>query len=193
MPANIAALNRYKREQHGHENNLRALDPPSTNRRPYNTLKIHIQKLFDGGETYELSVEGVVKAMLSQLGMSSQTGTLVVIKVQRIDAFASEVSDVQSAHRPIIEASFSSIVPQLGDLYSTQTHVHYPVLKALSDVGSSTKPARVSYTYPLSMRDTPLNPKSNFNLGSFYTNANELDVYVHVLWSTADVAPPIED
>lgn len=188
----VAALNRYKREQHGHANNLRALDPVKTNKRPFNTLKIHIYKESDeASSSFTLAVSDVVKAMLTQLGMAVQTGSIAVIKLQRIDVFAS--GDYSGTYtRPTVTAQFSSLVPQLGDPATAgNAIVHYPVIKDLSDVGSRSKPARVSYTYPLAMRDTPLNMNSNYTLGSFFSNTKDVDVYIHVHWSTTDVAAAV--
>jgi len=191
VPA-LAALNRYKREQHGHVNNLRALDPSMTNKRPFNTLKIHIYKESDeASSSFTITVADVVKAMLTQMGMAVQTGSIAVVKLQRIDVFASDTgSNVYK--RPTVSLQLSSIVPQLGDPATAgNAIVHYPILKDLSDVGSRSKPARVSYTYPLSMRDTPLNLNSNFTLGSVFSNTTDVDVFIHVQWSTTDVAAAV--
>lgn len=190
----VAALNRYKREQHGHVNNLRALDPSMTNKRPFNTLKVHIYKESDeSSSSFTITVADVVKAMLTQLGMAVQTGSLAVVKLQRMDVFAADSTSGSGQYiRPTVSVQLSSIVPQLGDPATAgNAIVHYPVLKDMSDVGSRSKPARVSYTYPLSMRDTPLNMNSNFTLGSVFSNTRDVDVFVHVQWSTTDVATAV--
>lgn len=187
----MTALNRYKREQHGHANELRAPDPSKVNRRPFNTIKLHFVKETDQvGIAFAITVQDVVKVLLNQLGMATQTGSLVTVKIQRIDAFATSAAG--DTLRPSITMQLSSLVPQLYDPATAgNAVVHYPIIKDLTDTGSVSHPARVSYTYPLSQRDMPLTQNSDFTVGTFSANTRDSDVFFHVQWSTTDVAAPV--
>lgn len=188
-----AALGRYKREQHGYENKLQAIDPPAVNKRPYNTVKLHFIKETDQvGIAFSFTVNDIVNLLLSQLGLQTQTSAIVVVKLQRVDAWATSAAG--DGLRPAVTADISSLVPQLGDPATPgNAIVHYPVLKKLTDTGSVSHPARVSYTWPLSQRNIPLSKNSNFTVVTFASNVRETDVFFHVHWSTADVSPPVPD
>jgi len=185
------ALNRYKSEQHGHENRLRMIDPTPVNKRPYNSIKLHFVKETDEvGVAFAISVEDIVKVLLNQLGLQAQTATLVTVKLQRVDAWSTSAAG--DTLRPAVTAEVSSLVPQLGDPLSPgNAIVHYPVIKSLTDTGSVSNPARVSYSWPLSQRDIPLNKNSNFTVATFSSNTRDSDIFFHVQWSTTDVADPI--
>jgi len=188
-----AALSRYKREQHGHENKLQTVDTPTVNKRPFNTIKLHFIKETDQvGIAFSITINDIVSLLLSQLGLQTKTSSIVVIKLQRVDAWATSAAG--DALRPAVTADISSLVPQLGDPATPgNAIVHYPVLKKLTDTGSVSRPARVSYTWPLSQREIPLSKNSNFTVVTFASNVKETDVYFHVHWSTADVSPPVPD
>lgn len=188
-----AALGRYKREQHGHENILQAIDPPAVNKRPFNTIKLHFVKETDQvGIAFSFTVNDIVNLLLSQLGINTQASAIAVVKLQRVDAWGT--SSAGDSLRPSVTADISSLVPQLGDPATPgNAIVHYPVLKKLTDTGSVSRPARVSYTWPLSQREIPLSKNSNFTVVTFASNVKETDVFFHVQWSTTDVAPPVPE
>jgi len=187
----LAALNRYKREQHGHENKLNMTDPSAVNKRPFNTIKLHFVKQTDeAGIAFSISVEDIIKVLLNQLGLQTQTATIACVKLQRVDAWATSAAG--DTLRPACTAEISSLVPQVGDPATPgNAIVSYPIIKSLTDTGSVSTPARVSYSWPLSQRDIPLNKNSNFTVGTFSSNTKDSDVFFHVQWSTTDVADPL--
>jgi hypothetical protein len=167
------------------------MDPSSVNKRPYNTVKLHYVNDSDQiGIAFSFTVGDVVKLLLNQLGMATQTGTVVTIKLQRVDAWATSAAG--DTLRPSVTADFSTLVPQVGDPATPgNAIIHYPVIKKLTDTGSVSYPARVSYSWPLSQRDIPMNANSDFTIGTFSSNTKETDVYFIVQWSTTDVAAPV--
>lgn len=187
------ALQRYKSEQHGHANQLRAADPSAVNRRPYNTLKLHFVKEVDeAGIAFGLAMTDIVKVLTTQLGLSAQSNSIITVKLQRIDCWATAASG--DTLRPSVKVEVSSLVPTLADPATAGSAiVHYPLLKILQDNGSVSKAARVSYSWPLAMRDIPLTENSNFVVATVAANTKDTDVYIHVQWSTVDVANPIPD
>lgn len=188
----VRVMNSHKRELHGHANNLRMVDPPSVNKRPFNTIRLHFVKETDQtGIAFAISVSDIVKLLLSQLGMATQTGSIVNFKLQRIDAFATSAAG--DTLRPSVTLEASSVVPQVGDPATPgNAIVHYPVIKSLTDTGSVSKPARVSYSYPLFQRDIPLNSNSNFIVANIASNTKDTDVFFIVQWNTTSVAVPVD-
>lgn len=182
-------FNALKRSLTGYETKMRRLDPPPVNRRPYYPLVIG-QTYVSDGSALEVQVKDVVKALSTQLGLSAQTATALTVKMQRVDCYA--VSKADSSVRPSISVDYSSLVPCLGDPTTPGVaEVSYPHIKRLNDVGSVAAAATTSYTWPQAMRDIPLTQQSNFTLFEFSTNLTEVDVRIHVLWSTSDVASPV--
>jgi len=188
---NIArSLNLLKSELHGHANNLRALDPPKINRRPFQSIVVQ-QTLLSSGTSLGVQISGIVKALLGQLGLATQDATLITIKIRRCDFWA--VNKSNSTVRPAVNADFSSLIPQVADPTTPgNAIVAYPIMKRLADLGSITKASRVSYTWPLSMRDMPINQNADFVVIETSSNMTEIDVHWHLDWSTTDIASPLE-
>jgi len=181
-------LGLLKSALHGHENKLRALDPVSLNRRPYNSLVVQ-QTLISEGTSIGVQVSGIVKALLGQLGLATQDATLINIKIRRCDCWAA--SKANSTVRPAVSADFSSLVPTVADPTTPgNAIVAYPNMKRLSDLGGVTSAARVSYSWPTAMADIPLNQNADFVVMETASNITEIDVRWHVLWNTADIASP---
>jgi len=195
LPANNTALNRYKREQHGHENHLAAIDPPPVNTRPFNSIKVHyVQETDQQGIAFDITTQGISKFLLSQLGLTTQAQSIVVMKIRRIDVFATQNQQQDNNVRPACTIDCSSLVPQLADPATPgNAVVFYPILKKLSDIGSQSKPARVSYTWPLSQSDVPVTQQANFTVCTISSNVKATDVYIHLHWSTTDVGVPTPD
>jgi len=188
-----AALQRYKAEMHGHENKLQMVDPTAVNLRPFNTIRLRFTYDTDQvGVSFGITVKEVVKNLLDQLGLTTQASTLVVFKLQRMDVFATAASG--DTLRPSVSCDYSSIVPQLSDPTTpTSVPIYYPILKKLADTGSVSTPARVSYTWPLAMRDTPLTANADFTLAEIGSNVKDTEVFTIIQWSTVDVAAPLPD
>lgn len=182
------SLNLLKSEMHGHANNLRALDPPKVNRRPFQSIVVQ-QTLLSSGTSIGVQVTGIVKALLGQLGLATQDATLITIKIKRCDCWA--VNKSNSTVRPAVNADFSSLIPQVADPTTPgNAIVAYPIMKRLEDIGSTTKAARVSYTWPISMRDMPINQNADFVVMETSSNMTEIDVHWHIDWSSNDIASP---
>lgn len=114
------------------------------------------------------------------------------IKIQRCDVWA--VSKANSTVRPAVNADFSSFVPVCGDPETPgPAVVTYPLIKRLEDIGSVSSAARVSYTWPRSMSDIPLNQTANFVVVEVASNVTEIDIRWHLQFSTADISTPIPD
>lgn len=95
--------------------------------------------------------------------------------------------------RPAVNADFSSLIPQCGDPTTPGVAiVAYPLIKRLEDLGGVSSAARVSYTWPKSMSDVPLNKNADFVIAEVASNMTEIDVRWHVQWSTSDVATPYQ-
>jgi hypothetical protein len=185
----MRAINSLKSALHGHANNPRSPDPPKVNRRPYYTLVVQ-QTITGSGAAIAVQVSQLVKATLGQLGLATQDATLINIKLQRCDVWA--VSRADSSVRPALNADFSSLIPTMGDPTTpTNAIVAYPKIKRLEDIGSVSNAARVSYTWPLSMRDIPLNQQSDFVLIETSSNLVETDIFWHIQWNTGDIASPV--
>lgn len=183
------SVSRLTRELHGHENRLRTLDPPATNRRPYYSIVVSQTYLSDGS-SIGITVEGIVKALLSQLGLPQQAAAAITIKLQRADFYA--ISKADSDVRPSLTCDYSSLSPTIADPTTPGSAiVSYPLLKRLIDLGGVTSCAKVSYTWPLHMRDIPLSNTANFTVCDTATNLTEIDARFHLQWSSADIATPI--
>lgn len=186
----IRQLNIFKSEVHGHANNLRALDPPKVNRRPFYSIVVK-QTLQSTGTSIGMQVSGIVKSLLGQLELAAQDATKITIKIKRCDCWA--INKSNSTVRPAVNADYSSLVPQVADPTTPgNAIVAYPNIKRLEDLGSTTKAARVSYTWPLAMRDMPLNQNADFVVLETASNMTEIDVFWHIDWSTNDIASPTE-
>lgn len=184
----------YKREAHGHTNRLRNLGPPSINLRPFNTMCVHLPINTSGspGSQVDITVVDITKRILNQLGLVTQDAAILVFKIQRMDVYCVAAPDTTTfPDRPSVNALCSSLVPQLANNVTGVNPVHYPIIKQLSDQGTITESARVSYSWPLSMRDTPLSNLSNFVVTVLSGNQKFIDVFYHVQWSTTDVSPTV--
>eukprot|EP00088_Acartia_fossae_P050575 TRINITY_DN56684_c0_g1_i1.p1 TRINITY_DN56684_c0_g1~~TRINITY_DN56684_c0_g1_i1.p1 ORF type:complete len:204 (-),score=3.14 TRINITY_DN56684_c0_g1_i1:215-826(-) len=192
--ANAAVqLERFKREVHGHKNRLRRLAPPMINHRPFNTLCVHFPMVASAvGQDFQVDVDVLTKRLLNQLGLATQDASVVVFKLQRLDAYATAMPDETYNDRPSINVEISSLIPAVGDPTTPgNAIVHYPVLKRLADQGNVSDSAKISYTWPIHMRDTPITNQSNFTIVQIGINVKTADAYFHVHWSTLDVNTPV--
>lgn len=190
MRSHRRALQQLKDSLHGHANRVRSLDPPATNRRPYFSVVVQ-QTIVSDGTSIGIEVSSVVKALGAQLGLVANDNKIINVKIQRCDVWA--VSKANSTVRPAVNADFSSFVPVCGD-YQTPGNavVAYPLMKRLEDIGGVTSAAKVSYSWPRSMSDIPLNQTANFVVIEVASNMTEIDIRWHLQFSTADIASGIE-
>jgi hypothetical protein len=184
------AFQQLKNSLHGHANRLRALDPPATNRRPYFSVVVQ-QTVLSTGTSIGIEVSSVVKALANQLGLVANDNKIINVKIQRCDVWG--VSKANSSVRPAVNADFSSFVPTVGDFQTPgNAVVAYPLMKRLEDIGGVTSAAKVSYSWPRSMSDIPLNQTANFVVVEVASNLTEIDIRWHVQFSTADIADAID-
>jgi hypothetical protein len=143
------------------------------------------------GTSIGIEVSSVVKALANQLGLVANDNKIINVKIQRCDVWA--VSKANSSVRPAVNADFSSFVPTVGDFQTPgNAVVAYPLMKRLEDIGGVTSAAKVSYSWPRSMSDIPLNQTANFVVVEVASNLTEIDIRWHVQFSTADIADAID-
>jgi hypothetical protein len=131
----------------------------------------------------------VINALVTQLGLSAQTKTIINIKVSRVDVYG--MATASSTDRPAVSLDCSSLVASMGDPSTPgPAEVWYGVIKKLSDQGNLSEAAVVSYSWPLHMADLPLNHNSVFTIASASGNVANTLVRFHVLWTSADVVAP---
>jgi len=148
------------------------------------------QTYLTDGTSVGVEIKGIIASLAGQLGLPDQAKSNLVIKLQRVDLYA--LSKANSDVRPAMTCDYSSLTPTLGDPQTPgAAEVVYPLLKRLRDIGGVSTAAKVSYTWPLSMRDIPLQQSANFVAFETSANVTEIDARIHLLWSTADVATPI--
>lgn len=165
------------------------MDPPPVNRRPYWSITV-AQTYLSDGTSIGVEVSSIVKSLLEQLGLPTQAASSISIKIQRIDLYA--VSKANSTVRPAISCDYSGLIPSAGDPTTPgNAIVSYPLMARLNDIGGVSSSAKVSYTWPLSMRDMPLSNTANFVVFEVATNMTEIDARIHLQWSSADIATPI--
>ena len=185
---NPASVRDLTRELHGHENKLRSLDPPPTNRRPYYSIVVS-QTFTSDGTAIGITVQNVIKSLLDQLGLPSQAASAITVKLQRADFYA--ISKADTDVRPSLTCDYSSLSPTIADPTTPGSAiVSYPLLKRLIDLGGVSSCAKVSYSWPLHMRDIPLTNTANFVVCETASNLTEIDARFHLQWSSADIATP---
>jgi len=165
------------------------MDPPTVNRRPFWSITV-AQTYLSDGTSVEVDVASIVKSLIEQLGLPVQAAASITIKVQRVDLYA--VSKANSTVRPSISADYSGLIPSSADPTTPgNAIVSYPLLSRQNDIGGVSTSAKVSYTWPLSMRDMPLSNTANFVVFEVGTNMTEIDARIHLQWSSADIASPL--
>jgi hypothetical protein len=181
-------LRALKRQLHGHENKLRHAAPPPVTLRPYYPLVVNCVIPTAATDTYYAPTD-VINALVTQLGLSAQTKTIINIKVSRVDVYG--MATASSPDRPAVSLDCSSLVASMGDPSTPgPAEVWYGVIKKLSDQGNLSQAAVVSYSWPLHMADLPLNHNSVFTIASASGNVANTLVRFHVLWTSADVVAP---
>jgi len=186
------AINQLKRQLHGHPNRLAHVAPPSVTLRPYYPLVLDVVQASAATEVYHTPTS-LIQRLVTQLGLAEQDKASINIKIHRVDAYV--MATGVSTDRPAVNMNCSSLVPTVGDppqTTPTVNEVFYGVIKRLSDQGNVGESAKVSYTWPLHMADLPLNENATFTVAGIAGNLANTAVRFHLLWSTTDVAAPIE-
>jgi len=156
------AMGSLKSSIHGHENKLRAAQPPPVNRTPFNTIVLAFDIPGNGGSV-EVDLATLILKLKDQLNLTGSDN--LRCKVQRVDfwCIADEVpisgQDIgKIAINPSVSAQFFSLNPNVGNTSASGGAAKYPVLlKDLSDEGmSGVSAAVVSYSYPRAMADMSL-------------------------------------
>lgn len=168
-----------KSSLHGHENRLKATDPPPFTRKPFNTITV--EAILEHAENGQVTVTGIISALRSQLDMALSQD--VTIKIKRIDLWVPGLLAT-----PSIRGRFFSLVMAQS---TSSTTSHSILLKSLQDIGTlGASAAVVSYSWPRDQQDIPLNPETSDGQPVFeYTTAHdESQVYAryHLLWCTGD-------
>jgi hypothetical protein len=165
-------------------------DPPQLTARPYYPLVVDFVIASPGTEVF-ITPESIVTSLASQLGIAAQTKAIVCFKLSRVDVYG--MATASSSDRPSVELNCSSLTPQISNPSSpTAMGVSYGILKKLKDQGNLSKAAVCSYTWPLHMADMPLSSTTPFTVVSVAGNVANVLVRFHVLWSTTDIAAPLQ-
>lgn len=198
------SINMLKSALHGHQNRLRHLVPPPVNRRPFNTMTI--DHVFENTATPKVIEEygppDIFNFWLNQQGLvtifNGLTETLqnefrsrFTFRLRRIDAYAVPIGG--STQRPSVFLDVASLIPTVSDdtLPTAPVSVAYPLLKRIEDVGNLSECAKVSYTFPLHMADTPLNPIADFNFAAVSSNTENVSMRFHIQWTLSDTSVPV--
>lgn len=178
-----------KRQMHGHKNDLRHLAPPQVTKRPWYPLVVDFVKPEAGIEVYFTPSE-IINILANQLGLPGQASSIINIKLHRVDVYAMSVAS--STDRPAVQMDVSSVTPSIGDPATPgSAEVFYSILKKLSDQGSLSEAAKVSYTWPSHMADQPLSSQSVFTVVQSSGNVANTLTRFHLLWSSSDTATPV--
>lgn len=188
---------------HGHQNRLRHVVPPPVNRRPYNTITIdHVYGNPEPRQIQQFTPRDIYNYFIAQQGLAftfakldeadqDELASRFNFRLRRIDAYVMPTGgDVQ---RPSVFLDVASLIPQVSDEVSPTAPraVAYPLLKRIEDVGNLSNCAKVSYTYPLHMADTILNPIANFNFAAVSANVANVSMRFYIDWSFGDTSTPL--
>lgn len=133
-----AQVQMLKSSLHGHENVLKATNPPPFNRKPYNTITI--EKVFTGTSGLQtVTVSSILSAIRAQLDLAEPAP--IMFKMQRIDLW---VMASGSNDTPSIRGKFYSLVSNSSDAAMVPDRVP---LKFLEDQGTYGASAAVVYTH----------------------------------------------
>jgi hypothetical protein len=186
----MRAVRELKRSLHGHKNELRTVAPTEVTKRPWYPLVVNGVIAGAGLETFYTPAD-IVNILSNQLGLSAQTKTVVNVKIQRVDVWG--MATAASSDRPAVSLDVSSLIPGIGDPVSTSvSEVFYGIMKRMSDQGNLSESAKLSYTWPAHMADIPFNSNVIFNVVAASGNVENITVRFHVLWSTSDIASPVD-
>lgn len=174
---------------HGHGNRLSHTAPPPFAKRPFNNLILQIICPLAGTD-YAYTVQDITEALQKQLGLQAQTNSKVLLKIRRVDYYATATSSTPD--RPACFMQVSSFVPVVSDTATQGTPaVTYGLLYSQTDQGNLSDAAKLSYTLPSSMADIPLNQTSDFTVVEVSANAAFSELRIHLSWSTKDIATPV--
>jgi hypothetical protein len=183
-----------KSSLHGHANKLRATNPPSFTRQPYNTVTLGVT--YGPGSSSQLTqtitTGTIVDLLKAQLGL---TASGLRVKIQRADFWAmpsegiSELAEL--GINPQVTGKFYSLVELNGNTSGVGATVYPVALKELDDTGINGQSAAVvSYSWPRDQADMPLGKPeaAGGTPGTIAELAAPLGVKVfarfHVHWST---------
>lgn len=159
-PAIRVALGSLKSSLHGHENKLRATNPPPVNQIPFNTIVVSVD--IPGSDSFiDIDINDVCDKLRDQLFLPASVN--LRIKMLRMDAWclsdATTLDGTPNAvvnRNPSLTAAFYSIVQSIGGV--TSGAKKYPVLlKEIDDEGLAGQSAAiVSYSWPRAQSDIPM-------------------------------------
>jgi hypothetical protein len=167
---------------------MRGLAPTEITKRPWYPLVVSTVIASAATETF-YSPADIINILSSQLGLSSQTKTVVNIKLHRVDVWG--MATGASTDRPAVSLDVSSLIPGVGDPVGSTSEIFYGIIKKLTDQGNLSESAKVSYSWPAHMADVPLNSNVVFTTVAASGNVANIAVRFHLLWSTSDIAAPV--
>jgi len=161
----------------GHSNKLSGQAAPPVNEKIYYQQLIRVEL----SEAYNFTPADISAALCTQIFPAAISGdadlrSSIVFKLERVDVWATATGS--STERPATTltaySTYSNNTPQ-GSVI--------PIIKEIKDLGSLSDAARVSYTWPLDMVETPLSSKSDSKIASVVFNTPSADVRFHLRWS----------
>merc|ERR1711887_34136 len=159
-PAIRVALGSLKSSLHGHENKLRATNPPPVNQSPFNTIVV-AEDIPGTGSFVDIDINDVCEKLRDQLFLNSSDN--LRIKMLRMDVWCLSDETVLDGtanavvnKNPSVTAAFYSTVQSIGGI--TNGAEKYPVLlKEIDDEGLAGQSAAVvSYSWPRAQADIPM-------------------------------------
>jgi hypothetical protein len=133
----------------------------------------------------------ICNILVNQLGLPSQASSTVNIKLHSVQVWS--MATASTSDRPSAELDVASVIPTLSDPTdpTTTTAVFYSIIKKLVDQGNLSDAAKVSYTWPKHMQDTPLSSQAVFTVCRSAGNTANVLTRFHLLWNSADIVAPL--
>jgi len=188
-----AEVSRLRREIKGFAITPRSLGPPKINLRPWYPLVV--EKNFENPLVqYDLTLANLTIYIVQQLGLTSQASANMVVRLQEIRFWATQQG--ADSQRVAVYGEVASLIPTISDRVSSAPSppppaVHYPVAYKFRDTGSLDEPASAGYKWPIAQQQTALYRDSDFVFSTVASNVGNFTCHIHVLWSTAEIMPPV--
>lgn len=190
-PGARAQVQMLKSSLHGHQNVLKATNPPPFNRKPYNTITI--EKVFPGTSGLQtVTVASILSSIRAQLDLAEPAP--IMFKMQRIDLWV--MTPGGGVDSPNIRGKFYSLVANSSDAAAVPDRVPLKFLEDSGTYGASA--AVVSYSWPRDQQDMPLGsanavnvPIYQYEVGGSLTPHHQLPVFAryHIHWNTMEFEP----
>jgi len=173
----MRAVSLLKSRITGHSNKLKGQAAPPVNEKIYyqQLIRIELQEAFNFTPA-DISAALVTQIFPGPISGDADLRSSIVFKLERVDVWATALAS--DTERPAATLTAYSTYTN-----NTSTGSVVPIIKEIKDLGSLSEAARVSYTWPLDMVETPLSSKSDTKICSVVFNTPSADVRFHLRWS----------